>query len=447
MTTQILAIALQGIPPQSPRAGTGALPLTSSGRGASPPLDPLQGIPRKHPAPKPAPQESAHADPRPGGTRSPLATPRARGRAAEWPSGTSACGCRPAPRGTAPPQGWPTATRCAWSTAVPESCTTTATAAEPASRQRTAHRSGRNRREEVLADGMVGVPAWGLPGGMADTLQALSDRIETTEKHPRARVMRDVQVALPCELTEPQMEGLAADFAGRLAARYRTGCPWAIHRPSPDQDDRNYHVHVSLPTRAANADGSFGKKLRALDSLVTGPMEIVQIRALWETTANAHLEAAGENARVHCGRRIDSDPEPTAPRGAPADVRAVYKRAIAAHREDQAGVTRVYAPVTDALALLGARTWDALEALEAQVRARIADTKRALARVRAALKRAREAAREAEPARPAPQPVLVVGDVGLPLGPAPPADNAPTTREPEAGAPDPEPAPTPEPTP
>ena len=306
---------------------------------------------------------------------------------------------------------------------------------------------GRNRREEVLADGMVGVPAWDLPGGMADTLQALSDRIETTEKHPRARVMRDVQVALPCELTEPQMEGLAADFAGRLAARYRTGCPWAIHRPSPDQDDRNYHVHVSLPTRTVGEDGGFGKKLRALDSLVTGPMEIVQIRALWETTANAHLEAAGENARVHCGRRIDSDPEPTAPRGAPADVRAVYKAAIAAHREDQIGVTRVYAPVSDALALLGARTWDALEVLEAQVRARIADTKRALARVRAALKRAREAAREAEPARPAPQPVLVVGDVGLPLGPAPPADNAPTTREPEAGAPDPEPAPTPEPTP
>ena len=62
----------------------------------------------------------------------------------------------------------------------------------------------------------------------------------------------------------------------------------------------------------------------------------------------------------------------------------------------------------------------------------------------AALDRARGTPPERQPA--APQPVVVVAGLDLPLGPAPPADNTFTTREPKPDAPDPEPTPKPTPT-
>ena len=146
--------------------------------------------------------------------------------------------------------------------------------------------------------------------------------------------MRDVQMALPCELGEQDQVALTRRFAAALCDRYGTTVSWAVHRPrqcregeDPEDapDPRNVHAHIVLPTRTVTASGEFGKKLRVLDALSTGALEIARLRALWETTANAALEAAGETARVYVGLRLDAPPEPTAPRGAERDVREAYK--------------------------------------------------------------------------------------------------------------------------
>ena len=122
-----------------------------------------------------------------------------------------------------------------------------------------------------------------------------------------------MQVALPCELSEPQNHELTQAFAKALAKRYHTLASWAVHRPhrNDDGDSRNVHAHVVIPTRALDETGQLGRKLVELDHPKQSGNEIKAIRLLWEETANAALIEAGVSARVNVGRREDGDPAPT----------------------------------------------------------------------------------------------------------------------------------------
>ena len=163
--------------------------------------------------------------------------------------------------------------------------------------------SRRTKHGDVVDTGMVGA------GQFAD-VSTYAGSIELADTRRNSCVLRDVQTALPCELTEPQGVALTAEFAELLARRYRTHCVWGVHRADRRSDARNHHGHIVLPTRALNAARTgFGKKLRILDDRATGPVEIKEIRELWEDTANKHLARAGQAARVDVGR--SDDPAPT----------------------------------------------------------------------------------------------------------------------------------------
>ena len=163
--------------------------------------------------------------------------------------------------------------------------------------------SRRSQREDVAA--------CGLTPGPFRTPAALVDAIENAERRHDAKVLRDVQIALPAELDDDDARtALAERFAGALAERYRTVTAWAVHRPDRRSDQRNHHAHIVLPTRALDKPRlRFAKKLRALDVLPSSRDEIKAIRALWEETANQALREAGSEARVHTGRT--TDPAPT----------------------------------------------------------------------------------------------------------------------------------------
>ena len=169
------------------------------------------------------------------------------------------------------------------------------------------------------------VAAYGLAGGHFESPAAFAAAVESAEKRRNSRICRDVQIALPIELDDPSRIQLAEAFAGELAERYGTATCWAVHRPDQRSDQRNHHAHIILPTRALTGDGcTFGKKLRILDDQRRGPLEITEIRQLWEARANEALLAAGQAATVHTGRT--TNPEPTLSATHTAIERAAWKR-------------------------------------------------------------------------------------------------------------------------
>ena len=169
------------------------------------------------------------------------------------------------------------------------------------------------------------VAAYGLSGGGFESPAAFAAAVESAEKRRNSRICRDVQIALPAELDAPSRIELAEAFAAELAERYGTAACWAVHRPDRRSDQRNHHAHIILPTRGLAGDGrTFGKKLRVLDDQHRGPLEITEIRQLWETRANEALIAAGQTATVHTGRT--TNPEPTLSATHTAIERAAWKR-------------------------------------------------------------------------------------------------------------------------
>lgn len=162
----------------------------------------------------------------------------------------------------------------------------------------------RTKRGDIVDCGMSGEVVF-------IDVAALAAAIETAERRKNSTLMRDVQVALPCELDDEQCVALTAEFAELLATRYRTQTAWTVHRADKRGDARNNHGHIILPTRELDDAGGFGKKLRILDEHRTGRIEVAEIRQLWEGTANTHLERAGHDARVYVGRREDGNPVPT----------------------------------------------------------------------------------------------------------------------------------------
>ena len=152
------------------------------------------------------------------------------------------------------------------------------------------------------------IGATGLTPGPFSTPAHLAAAIETAERRVNSRILRDVQIAIPSELSPDAQTTVTERFATALATRYHTMTAWAVHPPDRRGDDRNHHGHIVLPTRAIE-NGQFGKKLRDLDGHATGPVEIEAIRELWEEVANEAMVEAGLEARVHTGRT--SCPAPT----------------------------------------------------------------------------------------------------------------------------------------
>ena len=169
----------------------------------------------------------------------------------------------------------------------------------------------RETREEVVDTGI----AWSRDCPLAEhcrTLdepeqwQHLADVIEVREKHPRARILRDVKVAIPCELNFQQKKQLARRIGEALAAYADTFVPYALHAPNSEGDERNWHTHHVLPTRALTEDGTgLGAKLRKLDLPSQSGREITHVRNIIGELLSDTLREAGIAEEVRMGQRLD----------------------------------------------------------------------------------------------------------------------------------------------
>ncbi|MHA3916262.1 MobQ family relaxase [Halovulum sp. GXIMD14793] len=103
----------------------------------------------------------------------------------------------------------------------------------------------------------VMLPA-GAPAYLADR-EVLWNTVEAAEKRRDAQVAREVQLALPHELSAGQRETLVRGFVQAQFVGRGMVADVAIHAPGVKGDTRNHHAHVLLTTRAVSPDGFEGK--------------------------------------------------------------------------------------------------------------------------------------------------------------------------------------------
>ena len=150
------------------------------------------------------------------------------------------------------------------------------------------------RKRGVLSSFIVapaGAEAW------ASDRSGLWNRAEAAEARKDAKVAREYELALPAELSAPEREALARQFAQAVVDRFGVVADVALHAAHREGDQRNWHAHVLTTTRAANENG-LGAKTRVLDSPKTSAAEIEALRELWAKQVNAALERAQAQDRV-----------------------------------------------------------------------------------------------------------------------------------------------------
>ncbi|WFU07543.1 MobQ family relaxase (plasmid) [Rhizobium sp. CB3171] len=138
-------------------------------------------------------------------------------------------------------------------------------------------------------------PAW-----MRDR-QALWNHVEKLEKRRDAQLAREINMALPHELTHEQRLDLVRTFVSEQFVSRGMAADVALHDPSSaDGDRRNFHAHVMLTLRQCERNGLRRVKTREWNS----DAMLLQWRTAWAEHQNRALERAGHRVRVD-ERRLD----------------------------------------------------------------------------------------------------------------------------------------------
>lgn len=143
------------------------------------------------------------------------------------------------------------------------------------------------------------------PDGSQISRERLWNLAEAAERRKDARVGREYEVALPAELTPDQRRDLAREFAHHLAEQYGVAVDVAIHAPSREGDNRNFHAHILTTTRtlekgklAGKADIELEDKALRAQGKPSSRQQVEAVRATWAEMTNRALERAGHEARV-----------------------------------------------------------------------------------------------------------------------------------------------------
>lgn len=177
-----------------------------------------------------------------------------------------------------------------------------------------------------------------LPNGETADRAEFWNSVENHHKRGDAVLVREVEVALPAELTPEQRKELAVGFARELAERYNVAADVALHAPhtltsrdlkkNPDQyheidpetgkkHNGNWHAHIMLSACHVAQDGTLGKKAVELDPIHCQRAKIENMadreRVRWSELSNAILEKSGHDSRVDHRSLKDQgiDREPT----------------------------------------------------------------------------------------------------------------------------------------
>ncbi|WLB57445.1 MobQ family relaxase [Bradyrhizobium japonicum] len=137
------------------------------------------------------------------------------------------------------------------------------------------------------------------PDDAADWLldrESLWNAVERMEVRRDAQLAREINMALPHELTDAQRLDLVRSFVREYFVSLGMVADFAIHAPVAEKGDdpRNHHVHVLLTMRQAGGGGLRRVKTREWNSEVM----LAAWRKAWAEKQNRALGRAGHRARV-----------------------------------------------------------------------------------------------------------------------------------------------------
>ena len=137
--------------------------------------------------------------------------------------------------------------------------------------------------------------------------ERLWNKAEEVERRKNSVVAKEIEIGLPCNLSNEDKIALAQEFCRSLVKRYNCAIDLAVHAPDADGDQRNYHAHILMTTRVMKA-GHLTDKWRHLNQpLGKGRLEVSSIRKEFEELQNKVLEKAGREERVFAGRAAEQD--------------------------------------------------------------------------------------------------------------------------------------------
>ena len=144
-------------------------------------------------------------------------------------------------------------------------------------------------RKEHVAYTEIMLPT-DAPQRLADR-QTLWNEVERIENRKNSRLAREVEIALPNELTHDEHIKLVQDFAREEFVKKGMIADIAIHNK-----DGNPHAHIMLTLRAVSEAGWDKKKNRDWNS----KEQLVEWRKNWEVAINQELEKKHISDRVSC---------------------------------------------------------------------------------------------------------------------------------------------------
>lgn len=163
--------------------------------------------------------------------------------------------------------------------------------------QRTGQAFDYRRRKGVL-DARIHLPG----GRLVHDRERFWNDLDLHHRRRDAVLAREVVLALPNELDAEERAALAFGFSKEIAQEFGVGVDCALHAPSRDGDDRNFHAHLLLTACTVDADGGLGKKAERLDPIAckrSGAADSVSwLRPRWQDAVNTALARKGSNARV-----------------------------------------------------------------------------------------------------------------------------------------------------
>lgn len=117
---------------------------------------------------------------------------------------------------------------------------------------------------------------------------------ETTEKRKNSTLGREMDMAIPVELSKVARFKLTAQFCRWIAQEYQVAVDCCMHRKDKNDPQENPHIHVMFTTRRYASDGSLGEKTRELDALSTRKAHLLRIREKWAECCNVFLQYHGK---------------------------------------------------------------------------------------------------------------------------------------------------------
>src|SRR3954471_20436109 len=132
----------------------------------------------------------------------------------------------------------------------------------------------------------------GAPQRWADRA-VLWNEVEAGEKRKDAQLAREVEFAVPRELSRAQAVVLAREFVQEQFVSRGMVADLNVHCPVDAQGEAKPHAHVMLSMREAGPDG-FGRKVREWN----GVAELQGWREAWAAKANERLAELGHEVRI-----------------------------------------------------------------------------------------------------------------------------------------------------